>query len=105
MIKYLILIFVCLSSCKESNHKKNLFLEKKDDSVKSSTIFKLKGNYKLIIYYSKEENEEYLNYSLNRNGIDTVIVYGDPDNTKYNYRYKNIDFDDSFVLSQSGGGN
>lgn len=82
-----------------------------DDTLFTDT-FQLKNNYQLILFpaadgYSKNGRICYGHYArLIGDSIDEVILssYG-TEPSKYWLRYDSIDFDNSFAIEYSGGGN
>jgi len=82
-----------------------------EDTLFTET-FQLKNNYQLILFpeadgYSGNNRIHYGHYArLVGEGIDSIITnsYG-TEPSKYWLRYDNIDFDDSFAVEYSGGGN
>lgn len=82
-----------------------------DDTLFADT-FQLKNNYQLILFpapdgYMGNKRIHYGHYArLVGEGIDSVITnsYG-TEPSKYWLRYNNIDFDESFAIEYSGGGN
>lgn len=82
-----------------------------EDTLFADTI-QLKNNYQLILFpvadgYSGNGRIHYGHYArLVGDGIDSVITnsYG-TEPSKYWLRHDSIDFDDSFAIEHSGGGN
>jgi hypothetical protein len=90
----------------EEHFESKIFLyDHSIDTIKTDT-FLLKNNYKLIVFPSRnEENDSQINFNFLGKDVDTIIM-SDAISTKKNTIYfDNSDFTNFFVIKQNGGTN
>lgn len=77
--------------------------DESNDTIRTDT-FRLKNNYKLIVFPSKnKDNDKYIYFNFLGKGVDTIIM-SDVISTKKNSVYfDNSDFDNFFAIKQNGG--
>lgn len=115
--KILILLSLCFISCKTDIHKNDIkektnvtevvkdtiFVDDRGDTIKLQT-YKLKNDYKLIIFPAWNENEKVLNFRLIHNKSDNTYLLNDTFKSSYFKKFKEIDFNNYFALHSNGGG-